>query len=106
MFSSLFESALTLASNDIASVEDIDRVWMGIMRMMIGPFGLMDSVGLETVWHVINFWAKSTGDAQKIKNTGVHKKICRPGRAGAKDQKGILHIPEPGVCVSGFFRGH
>jgi 3-hydroxybutyryl-CoA dehydrogenase len=106
MFTNLFDSAQTLASNDIASVEDIDRVWMGVMHMPIGPFGLMDSVGLETVWHVTNFWAKNTGDPQKDHECGVHKKIRRQRRVGTKDQKGILHIPEPVVWVPGFFEGH
>jgi 3-hydroxybutyryl-CoA dehydrogenase len=78
MFTNLFDSALTLAANDIATVEDIDRVWMGIMRMLIGPFGLMDSVGLDTVWHVTNFWAKNTGDGQKIKNAELANWDKRP----------------------------
>ena len=105
MFSSLFESALTLASNDIASVEDIDRVWMGIMRMMIGPFGLMDSVGLETVWHVINFWAKNTGDPQKIKNTEFIKKYVDRGELGQKTRKGFYTYPNPAFTSPDFLAG-
>ncbi len=60
MLSSLFFSALTLASKNVASIEDIDRSWMGVMHTPIGPFGIMDQVGLSTVWTITDYWAKRT----------------------------------------------
>jgi 3-hydroxybutyryl-CoA dehydrogenase len=48
MFSAVNREALTLAANGVATVEDIDRAWMGIMKMPVGPFGMMDLVGLDT----------------------------------------------------------
>ena len=105
MFAGLFDNALTLASNDIAAVEDIDRVWMGIMRMLIGPFGLMDSVGLDTVWHVTNFWAKQTGDPVKIKNTEFVKKYVDRGELGQKTRKGFYTYPNPSFTAPDFLKG-
>lgn len=105
MFAGLFETALTLASNDIASVEDIDRAWMGIMRTMIGPFGLMDSVGLDTVWHVQDFWAKETGDKQKSRNTDFVKKYVDRGELGQKTQKGFYEYPKPLFTSPDFLKG-
>ncbi|MBM3298432.1 MAG: 3-hydroxyacyl-CoA dehydrogenase, partial [Deltaproteobacteria bacterium] len=52
MLSSLFSSALTLASRNIADIEDIDRSWMGVMHTTMGPFGIMDQIGLSTVWTI------------------------------------------------------
>lgn len=105
MFTGLFESALTLASNDVASVEDIDRVWMGIMRTMIGPFGLMDGVGLDTVWHVNNYWAQKTQDMQKIKNTDFVKKYVDRGELGQKTRKGFYTYPNPAFASPDFLKG-
>jgi 3-hydroxybutyryl-CoA dehydrogenase len=105
MFTGLFESALTLASNDVASIEDIDRVWMGIMRMMIGPYGLMDSVGLDTVWHVVNFWAQNTGDEQKIKNANFVKKYVDRGELGQKTRKGFYTYPNAAFTSPDFLKG-
>lgn len=105
MFSGLFESALTLASEEVSSVEDIDRVWMGIMRTLIGPFGLMDSVGLDTVWHVINFWAKKTEDPVKIKNAEFVKKYVDRGELGQKTRKGFYSYPNPSFASSDFLQG-
>jgi 3-hydroxybutyryl-CoA dehydrogenase len=105
MFTSLFESALTLAANDVAVVEDIDRVWMGIMRTLIGPFGLMDSVGLDTVWHVTSFWAKNTGEPQKIKNVEFIKKYVDRGELGQKTRKGFYTYPHPVFTSPDFLKG-
>jgi 3-hydroxybutyryl-CoA dehydrogenase len=105
MFAGLFETALTLASKDVASVEDIDRVWMGIMRTMIGPFGLMDGVGLDTVWHIQNFWAKKTGDRGKIRNADFVKKYVDRGELGQKTQKGFYTYPTPSFTSADFLKG-
>lgn len=105
MFAGLFDNALTLASNDVASVEDIDRAWMGIMRMMIGPFGLMDSVGLDTVWHVSTYWAKVTGDKQKIRNADFVKKYVDRGELGQKTKKGFYEYPKPSFTSEEFLKG-
>ena len=105
MFTGLFETALTLAANDVASVEDIDRAWMGIMRMMIGPFGLMDSVGLDTVWYVSHFWAKTTGDQQKIKNADFVKKYVDRGELGQKTRKGFYTYPHAAFTAQDFLMG-
>ncbi|MCE5211910.1 MAG: 3-hydroxyacyl-CoA dehydrogenase [Deltaproteobacteria bacterium] len=105
MFSGLFESALTLASRDIAAVEDIDRVWMGIMRAFIGPFGLMDSVGLDTVWHINNYWAQKTGDKQKIRNANFVKQYVDRGELGQKTRKGFYTYPNPLFTSADFLKG-
>jgi len=105
MFTNLFDSALTLAANDVAVVEDIDRVWMGIMRTLIGPFGLMDSVGLDTVWHVSNFWAKYTGDPVKIRNVEFVKKYVDRGELGQKTRKGFYTYPNPAFVSPDFLKG-
>lgn len=105
MFTGLFDNALTLASNDVASVEDIDRAWMGVTRMLIGPFGLMDSVGLETVWHVSNYWATSSQDPQKIKNAQFVKKYVDRGELGQKSKKGFYTYPLPFFTSADFLKG-
>jgi len=58
MFSAVNQEALKLAANGVATMEDIDRAWMGIMKMPIGPFGMMDLVGLDSVWHICRYWAR------------------------------------------------
>ena len=105
MLVSLFESALTLASNNVASIEDIDRSWMGVMGTMSGPFGIMDSVGLQTVWKVNDFWARALKDPQKIRNAEFVKAYVDQGRLGVKTQKGFYEYPHPKYRNPDFIRG-
>ena len=95
MLSDLFKSALTLASNGIAAVEDIDRAWMGVLQAPMGPFGMMDSVGLDTVWKINDYWAKITKDPQSKTNAAFLKTLVDDGRLGIKSGGGFYTYPAP-----------
>ncbi|TAL31133.1 MAG: 3-hydroxyacyl-CoA dehydrogenase [Spirochaetes bacterium] len=105
MLSALFFSAQSLAANEVASVEDIDRAWMGVTHMMIGPFGIMDSVGLDTVWHITNFWAQKNKDPQALRNADLVKKYVDQGRLGQKRKQGFYEYPNPAFSRPGFLKG-
>ncbi len=94
MLSSWFSAALTLAANDVTSVENIDRSWMGIMNMSIGPFGIMDQIGLSTVWIITEYWANETDDPQGRVNAGFVKEYVDKGLLGAKAGKGFYEYPD------------
>jgi 3-hydroxybutyryl-CoA dehydrogenase len=95
MLSSLFSSALTLASRHVSSIEDIDRSWMGVMHTAMGPFGIMDQVGLSTVWIITDYWAKKTGDAQAQANADFLKQYVDKGQLGFKTNQGFYSYPNP-----------
>ena len=95
MLSSLFSSALTLASRKVATIEDIDRSWMGVMRAPMGPFGIMDQIGLSTVWIITDYWAKRTGDAQAQANADFLKQYVDHGHLGFKTNQGFYSYPNP-----------
>ena len=44
-----FTAAVTLVMSGVAPIEDVDRAWIGVTRMPIGPFGVMDAIGLDTI---------------------------------------------------------
>jgi 3-hydroxybutyryl-CoA dehydrogenase len=95
MLSSLFSSALTLASRRVATIEDIDRSWMGVMRTPMGPFGIMDQIGLSTVWIITDYWARKTGDAQARTNADFLKQYVDKGHLGFKTNQGFYSYPNP-----------
>lgn len=105
MISTLFFSAQTLAANGVASVEDIDRAWMGVTHMMVGPFGMMDSVGIDTVWHITNYWAQKRKDPQAMKNADLMKRYVDEGRLGQKTRKGFYEYPNPKYSQPEFLKG-
>lgn len=102
MLSSLFSSALTLASRNVAAIEDIDRAWMGVMHTAMGPFGIMDQVGLSTVWTITDYWAKKTGDAQAQANADFLKEYVDRGLLGFKSNRGFYSYPNPAYTEEAF----
>ena len=98
----LFKSAQTLAANDIASIEDVDRAWMGVMHTPVGPFGIMDSIGLDTVWKVTDYWANIVKDPQQIANAAFLKTYVDKGALGEKTGKGFYAYPKPAYSASDF----
>jgi 3-hydroxybutyryl-CoA dehydrogenase len=95
MLGDVFRSALTLASNRVASPEQIDRAWMGVMHTAAGPFGMMDGVGLDTVWKITAYWAGRTQDPQSADNAAFLKRMVDGGRLGVKSGGGFYNYPAP-----------
>ncbi len=105
MYMALNEAAVTLAANGIASVEDVDRAWMGIMHMPIGPFGMLDGVGLDTALDIADFWARRTGDPQRRINADFYRSYVERGRLGVKSGAGFYQYPDPAYAGPGFVAG-
>ena len=102
MLSNLFMSALTLASKDVASIEDIDRSWMGVMHTPMGPFGIMDQVGLATVWTITEYWANALKDKKAQFNARFVEQYVKKGYLGAKTKRGFYSYPNPVYGQPGF----
>jgi 3-hydroxybutyryl-CoA dehydrogenase len=95
MFMALLGAAQTLAAAEVASIEDVDRAWMGVFNVPIGPFGLMDHVGLDTAWKITDYWASKTGDPQALKNAAFLKRWVERGELGQKTGQGFYRYPGP-----------
>lgn len=89
MLMAVLNEALSLAARGVASVEDIDRSWTGIFHMPTGPFGIMDSIGLKTVWTVNDYWAREKNDPRGRANADFVKQFIDHGRLGRKTGGGF-----------------
>lgn len=105
MFMSLLASALGLASKNVAPVQEIDRAWMGVMHTFIGPFGLMDSVGLDTVHKITNYWAQQLCNPQAKANADFLKTYVDQGKLGLKSGEGFYTYPNPDYAKPNFVSG-
>ena len=94
---SLKRAALTLAANGVASVEDIDRSWMVVMKMPVGPLGMLDVVGLDTAWKITDHWANVLGDPQLQANAAYLKAYVDRGRPGVEGGRGVRPTRLPPV---------
>jgi 3-hydroxybutyryl-CoA dehydrogenase len=102
MLNALNGAALTLVANGVASAQNVDRAWMGVMKMPIGPFGILDGVGLDTAWDITAHWAKALGDPQLQKNADLLKEYVDQGHLGTKSGKGFYTYPHPDYQRPGF----
>jgi 3-hydroxybutyryl-CoA dehydrogenase len=105
IYGAVNRESMTLVANGVASVEDVDRAWMGIFKMPIGPFGMLDDVGLDTVWHITDFWARTLGDDQLRRNADLLRGYLDRGRLGRKSGAGFYDYPEPAYARPGFVAG-
>ncbi len=105
MLGALNTAALKLAVDGIATVEDIDRAWVGVMKTPIGPFGIMDLVGLKTVWDITQYWATVTGDAQLQANASFLKAYVDKEWLGIKTGRGFYTYPDPAYARPDFLSG-
>ena len=105
MLNAVNRAALTLAANGVVSVEDIDRAWMGVMKMPVGPFGILDHVGLQTAWDITRHWAEELRDPQLQANADFLKRYVDQGRLGVKSGRGFYTYPNPAYEQPGFLVG-
>ncbi len=105
MLSSLFTAALSLKIKNVASIEDIDRAWMGITHMMAGPFGLMDSIGLDTMLSVTEYLAEKNNDDYMRKHAQFIRSYVERGHLGKKSGKGFYDYPQPAFTQPEFLKG-
>lgn len=101
MLVALIGAAGALVTYDIASIEDVDRSWMGNFKMERGPFGILDLIGLETVWHVTH----SMTDAKSKKFADLLKTYVDAGKLGVKTGEGFYTYPNPRFQESNFITG-
>ena len=66
------------------------------MHMPIGPFGLMDLVGLDTVWHIAHYWARRVFFMRQLKKSADFvKSYVDRGWLGVKSRRGFYIYPNP-----------
>lgn len=101
MLVALIGAAGALVTYDIASIEDVDRSWMGNFKMDRGPFGILDVIGLETAWHITN----SLHDTKSQKFASLLKTYVDAGKLGVKTGEGFYKYPNPAFQQKEFVTG-
>jgi 3-hydroxybutyryl-CoA dehydrogenase len=104
MYAALNRAAITLAQQQVASIEDIDRAWMHVTKAPIGPLGALDAVGLDTAWTITDYWARQLGDEQLQANAAYLKAYVDRGDVGVKSGRGFYTYPDPAYAQPGFIR--
>ena len=86
--------ALKSWAEGYADLQDIDRAWMLFTGMPMGPFGIMDYIGLDVVYMVQKMYFDETGDPGMMPPQALKDMVDR-GELGMKSGKGFYLWPEP-----------
>ena len=85
-----------LLINEIADYENIDKTWMISLGMKMGPFGLIDMVGIETLYNVEKHWGEQLNDQARLNRADYYKKnYIDKGKLGMKTNEGFYKYPNP-----------
>jgi len=85
---------LYMWANDFADFRDIDRAWRIFSGMKVGPFALMDTVGLDTVFNIeMSYYADSKDPGDKPPDALAE--MIKRGELGVKSGKGFYTYPNP-----------
>ncbi|HKY95750.1 MAG TPA: 3-hydroxyacyl-CoA dehydrogenase family protein [Kiloniellales bacterium] len=87
-----------------ATAEDIDRAWMLIFGMPIGPCGIMDQISLSSVAKVEHQYALASGDPHDEAPPFLHRMIAE-GRNGERAGRGFYSYPDPAYRRPGWLEG-
>jgi len=93
----LLSAAGDLLFKGVADVESIDKTWMISTGAKMGPFGIMDVIGMKTMYNIDKLWGEKLGDenllarAKMIKENYIDK-----GKMGVSTGEGFYTYPNPG----------
>jgi 3-hydroxybutyryl-CoA dehydrogenase len=88
------KECLTVADTGVADFMDVDRAWMNLYNQDIGPFGLMDRVGLDVVREIELVYYRESGEL-KDKPPKILLDKVNKGELGVKTGKGFYMYPNP-----------
>jgi 3-hydroxybutyryl-CoA dehydrogenase len=91
MLMALIGAAGRLKTKEIGSIEHIDKSWMVNFNMPMGPFGILDNIGLDTAWHV----TKDREDHASKDFAALLKMYVDQGKMGEKTGEGFYRYPNP-----------
>ena len=101
----LLDAATSLLVNDVADVETIDKAWMVSTGAPIGPFGILDVVGITTAYNInsIKFEKTKSETAGKVVDY-LKKNFIDQNKLGLSTSEGFYQYPNPAFKEADFLK--
>ena len=101
----LLSAALDLYVNEVADVETIDKTWMVATGAPVGPFGILDVVGVTTAYNINKMAADKTQNPTKIKAAAMLKEnYIDKNKLGVATGEGFYKYPNPAYWEKNFLK--
>lgn len=95
MLKALLQSALQLMDRGVASPKDIDAAWKIATGMPIGPYGIMDQIGLDILVQTMSHARFVDGDAMWQPLLEKLQPLVDAGNLGVKTGRGFFEYGDP-----------
>ncbi len=101
----LLNASADLLINDVSDIESIDKTWMISTRSPFGPFGIMDMIGMQTMYNLDILWGEKLKD-QNILNRAAYIKenYIEKGKMGMNSGEGFYKYPNPAYSKPDFLK--
>ncbi len=86
--------SLKVVAEGIATPEEVDRLWCLSMETQLGPFAMMDRVGLDVVLDIERHYAEMSGNSDDDPPDFLVEMVDR-GDLGRKSGRGFYTYPNP-----------
>jgi len=101
----LLTAAQDLFFNGVSDFESIDKTWMISMGTKMGPFGILDKVGLQTAYNISMLWGKKLGDQSRLERAAIIKSdFIDKGKMGVSSGEGFYKYPNPSYADPDFLK--
>jgi 3-hydroxybutyryl-CoA dehydrogenase len=93
----LLNAAQSLVTNGVSTPEDVDRTYLKCNPgCTMGPMGMMDMVGMQTAFNVVQYWGHRNNDEQMLRNAEyVKARFIDRGKLGLATGEGYYRYPNP-----------
>ena len=85
--------AFNMLQEGVASAADIDKALKLGLNHPMGPFEMVDLVGLDTRLHILEYLHKTLGE--KFRPSALMVQYVKAGRLGRKSGRGVYDYPDP-----------
>ncbi len=99
----LLQAAEQLYAHGIADIETIDRTWMAATGAPLGPFAILDVVGLNTAYNIATASA-SANPAMHAVAEMLKKDYVDKGNLGTSTGEGFYKYPNPSYREENFVK--
>ena len=101
----LLSAATNLLVNKVADVQTIDKTWIKATGAPVGPFGILDVVGITTAYNINKIAVEKTNDPLKIKTVKYLKEhFIDKNKLGVATGEGFYKYPNPAFMDPDFLK--
>ncbi|UOQ84236.1 3-hydroxyacyl-CoA dehydrogenase [Gracilibacillus salinarum] len=104
----LLDAAQGLWEGDVADPYTIDKTWMVATGAPLGPFSIMDIIGVDTIYNIVSAKAEDPNNPEQAKFKRiadlVKKEFIDKGKKGVQSGEGFYTYPNPAYQDEDFLK--